>query len=116
MIKTSKTVYDARSHNDGSRILVMRLWPRGVRKDAVDEWFKELGTSLSLIKEWKGGIIQWAAFKKQFLTEMEAKEKMGLIQSLADRSKKGTITLLCSCKDESRCHRSILKGLIEELS
>jgi uncharacterized protein YeaO (DUF488 family) len=112
VIKTSKTVYDAGSLDDGTRILVMRLWPRGVRKDAVDEWFMGLGTSLPLIREWKGGRIQWAEFKMRFLAEMESSEKKVLIASLAERSKDETITLLCSCKDESRCHRAILKELI----
>ena len=112
MIKTSKTVYDASSPDDGTRILVMRLWPRGVRKDAVDEWFKELGTSLPLIREWKGGRIQWAEFKTRFLSEIDKPEKRVLIASLAERSRNETITLLCSCRDESRCHRSILKELI----
>ncbi|MFQ5586747.1 MAG: DUF488 domain-containing protein [Thermodesulfobacteriota bacterium] len=116
MIKTSKTVYDAGSPDDGSRILVMRLWPRGVRKDAVDEWLRELGTSLPLIKEWKGEKIQWAEFKARFLAEMESPEKRVLIASLAERSRNETITLLCGCKDESRCHRSILKELIEGAS
>jgi uncharacterized protein YeaO (DUF488 family) len=112
VIKTSKTIYDAGSPDDGTRILVMRLWPRGVRKDAVDEWFKELGTSTLLIKEWKGGAIQWPTFKARFLAEMESPEKKVLIASLAERSRNETITLLCSCRDESRCHRSILKELI----
>jgi uncharacterized protein YeaO (DUF488 family) len=112
VIKTSKTVYDAGSPDDGTRILVMRLWPRGVRKDAVDEWFKELGTSLPLIREWKGGRIQWAEFKMRFLAEMESPGKKVLIASLAERSRNETITLLCSCRDNGRCHRSILKELI----
>lgn len=116
MIKSSRTVYDASSPDDGTRILVMRLWPRGVRKDAVDEWFKELGTSLPLIREWKGERIDWPAFKERFLVEMESPEKKVLIVSLAERSRNETITLLCSCKDESRCHRSILRELIEGAS
>ena len=116
MIKSSKTVYDASSPDDGARILVMRLWPRGVRKDAVDEWLRELGTSIPLIKEWKGGRIRWAEFKARFFSEMEKPEKNVLIASFAERSKDETITLLCSCKDESRCHRSILKELIEGVS
>jgi uncharacterized protein YeaO (DUF488 family) len=116
VIKSSRTIYDASSPGDGARILVMRLWPRGVRKDAVDEWFKTLGTSLPLIREWKGGRIQWAEFKTRFLAEMESPEKKVLIACLAERSRNETITLLCSCKDESRCHRSILRELIEGAS
>ena len=51
MIKTAKTVYDKPESSDGKRILVMRLWPRGVAKDKVDVWLKELGTEEELIKK-----------------------------------------------------------------
>ena len=62
MIKTAKTVYDKPESSDGKRILVMRLWPRGVAKDKVDVWFKELGTEKELIKRWKSGKISWKEF------------------------------------------------------
>lgn len=113
MIRISRTIYDGATPDDGVRILVMRLWPRGVRKDAADEWLKELGTSLPLIREWKGGRIEWAEFRERYLTEVDLPEKRVLIAALAERSKEETITLLCSCKDGRRCHRSILKELIE---
>jgi uncharacterized protein YeaO (DUF488 family) len=116
VITISRTIYDAASPDDGVRILVMRMWPRGVKRDAVDEWLKELGTSLPLIREWKGGKIQWAEFRERFLAEMESPEQKLLIAALAERARNEHITLLCSCKDESRCHRSILKELIEGAS
>ena len=66
MIKISKTVYDAPEASDGERLLVMRLWPRGVSKEKlkIAAWEKELGTEPELIKKWKGGMITWAAFAK----------------------------------------------------
>ena len=51
MIKTAKTVCDKPESSDGKRILVMRLWPRGVARDKVDVWLKELGTEKELIKK-----------------------------------------------------------------
>jgi len=113
VITISRTIYDAVGHDDGVRILVMRMWPRGVKRDAVDEWLRELGTSPPLIKAWKGGEVEWAEFRERFLVEVDSPEKRALLASLAERSKEETITLLCSCKDEWRCHRSILKELIE---
>jgi len=62
MIKTAKTVYDKPESSDGKRILVMRLWPRGVARDKVDVWLKELGTEKELIKRWKSGKISWKEF------------------------------------------------------
>lgn len=115
MIKTDKTIYDPASPSDGSRILVMTIWPRGVRKERIHEWRKELGCSRELIREWKTGNISWEEFRKRYFKEMSAPEKQKLIRQLAERSRKETLTLLCTDKDESRCHRSLLKELIEEV-
>lgn len=57
MIKTEKTIYDKREESDGKRILVMRLWPRGVSKDEVDAWIKDFGTEKELIRKWKAGKV-----------------------------------------------------------
>jgi uncharacterized protein YeaO (DUF488 family) len=62
MIRVDKSVYASKETSDGKRILVMTLWPRGVSKDKVDDWMKELGTPRDLIKKYKGGSIGWAEF------------------------------------------------------
>lgn len=111
MIKTSKTVYEPRETSDGKRILVMSLWPRNVSKDKVDEWLKELGTPKELIKQWKEGQITWKALSSQYVKSLKGKDE--ILKKLAEESKKRTITLLCSCKDEKECHRSLLKKAIE---
>lgn len=113
MIKIEKNVYDAKDGSDGTRILVMRIWPRGIRKTHVDEWLQDLGTSRQLIKEWKNKRINWNEFRKRYLAEMKEPEKQQLIKRLAERAKHETITLLCSCRDPNRCHRALLKELIE---
>ncbi len=112
VIKTGKTVYDPPSRSDGKRILVMRLWPRGVSKESVDEWMKELGTDKELIKKWKAGKVSWSDFRKEYLKSLKGKED--LLKQLAKEAGKKTITLLCSCKDEKKCHRSLLKSAIEK--
>jgi len=53
----TKRVAEPAAPDDGTRVLVMRLWPRGVRKTAADQWLKGLGTPLNLIREWKTGTI-----------------------------------------------------------
>ncbi len=63
MIKT-KSIYEQASVNDGLRVLVMRYWPRGIRKEACGLWLKALGPSAGLIREWKDEAIDWAQFRK----------------------------------------------------
>jgi uncharacterized protein YeaO (DUF488 family) len=112
MIKTEKSVYSPPDPSDGRRILVMTLWPRGVAKDRVDVWMKELGTPVELIRRYKSGKVGWKEFRAGYLRSLKGKE--GLLRRLAAESKKGTITLLCTEKDQSTCHRSVLKEAIEK--
>lgn len=112
MIKIEKNVYDEPEPSDGKRILVMRLWPRGVSKDKVDLWMKDLGTDRELIKKWKAGTISWEKFAAEYMKSLVSKRD--LLKKLAEESKSGTITLLCTDKDPNRCHRSLLKAALEE--
>ena len=116
MISIEKSIYDPRSPNDGLRVLVMRYWPRGIRKDRVDVWLRDLGTSPKLIKAWKSGKLSWVDFKKAYLAELKAKSKRELVGDLAKRARREKVTLLCSCRDHTRCHRAILKQLVERAS
>jgi uncharacterized protein YeaO (DUF488 family) len=116
MISIEKSIYDPKSANDGLRVLVMRYWPRGVKKEKVDIWYKELGTSPQLIRAWKSGKVSRAEFRKKYLAELKDKRKQATIQALAERAKTHKLTLLCSCRDPTRCHRAILKEKIERAS
>lgn len=111
MIHIEKSIYAPRDPSDGKRILVMTLWPRGVSKDKVDFWLKELGTPRDLIKRYKAGKVTWSEFAKEYRSSLRGKE--AVLSALAKESKEGTITLLCTEKDSSTCHRSILKAAIE---
>jgi uncharacterized protein YeaO (DUF488 family) len=110
-IQTAKTVYEPPSKEDGKRILVMHIWPRGIAKTRVDTWFKELGTEEPLIKAWKSNQISWEAFRKSYLKSLLGKEEK--LEELAQEACHGPISLLCGCKDEHRCHRIILRELLE---
>ena len=79
MIKT-KSIYDPKSIDDGFRVLVTRYWPRGVKKEAVDIWFKDLGPAPALIKLWKAGKITWSEFRSK--KEYGAQEKKRLLDEL----------------------------------
>jgi uncharacterized protein YeaO (DUF488 family) len=110
---------DPRSDGDGFRLLVTRYRPRGVRKEdeTWDAWDPHLGPSVELHAAAYGKgrpPIAWPLYRSAYLREMAA--RAGEIDALARRVAAGeTITLLCSshCVRESRCHRSILKELIE---
>jgi uncharacterized protein YeaO (DUF488 family) len=92
----------------------MRYWPRGVKKDKIDVWYKDLGTPKELIKAWKAGKATWPELKKQYLADLKDDGKQALIRDLARRAKKEKITLLCGCRDPNTCHRMILKEQIEK--
>jgi|SRR3954454_22523610 uncharacterized protein YeaO (DUF488 family) len=111
---------DRRLPGDGLRLLICRFRPRGVRKEEEtwDEWDPNLGPSRELHADAygkRGREIDWQEYEERYLREM--KEQVPRIQALAERVRRGeTITLLCSsaCEDDGRCHRSLLRALIEE--
>ena len=110
-LKTNR-VYDPPSSEDGVRILVMSLWPRGVARDRVDRWYRELGTAPDLIREWKSGAIRWSEFRRRYRKGLQDPAARQAISELRAMLTKQPVTLLCSCPDESRCHRGILKQMI----
>jgi len=106
--------------DDGTRILVTRYRPRGLAKELEtwDEWCVDLSPS----RELHAAVyakndqmrITWESYRKLYLQEMVRQKS--LIEALAERVRSGeTLTLLCSsaCDREARCHRSLLKNLIE---
>jgi len=111
---------DPKEEGDGFRLLITRYRPRGVAKadETWDEWWPALGPSKELhaaVYGKKGMPIGWDVYRARYLAEMKAQKER--IAQLAARLKNGeTITLLCSsaCVREARCHRSLLKVLIEE--
>jgi uncharacterized protein YeaO (DUF488 family) len=113
-ISIQKSIYDLKSKDDGFRILVMQYWPRGVRKEKIDAWYRELGTDKELIKAWKAGKVTWPQFKLRYIADLSEKRKQALVHELAKRARKEKITLLCGCRNPNTCHRLILKEQIEK--
>ena len=109
-----KSIYDPNSKEDGFRVLVMQYWPRGVKKEKIDAWYKQLGTSKELIKAWKAGKVSWSQFKERYIAGLKETSKRALVHELAKRNEREKITLLCGCRDPNNCHRSILKEQIEK--
>ncbi len=114
MIKT-KSVYEPKADDDGVRVLVTRYWPRGVKKDFVDHWLKELGTAAALIKVWRAGGLSWESFREGYMDEFSSEAKAASFKELKGIIKDAGrvhVTLLCVCKEDARCHRSVLKDML----
>ena len=110
-VKT-KRIYEPKAPGDGTRILVMRRWPRGIKKSHVDHWLKELGAELPLIKAWKAGKLSWPELKRRYLAGLKKPPAQAQLGELKAFARKGRVTLLCACPDEARCHRGLLKRLL----
>ena len=105
----AKRVYDPPAGADGARVLVMRLWPRGIRKDRVDLWLKELGPVVPLLRAYRAGTLGWAEYRRRYLDGLARPEAQEAVDRVRQLALKGTVTLLCGCPDEARCHRSLLQ-------
>ena len=108
----AKRVYDPPAASDGARVLVMRLWPRGIRKDRVDLWLKELGPVVPLLRAYRGGKLGWAEYQRRYLAGLERPEAQAAVAEVRQLARKSTVTLLCGCPDEARCHRSLLRAYL----
>lgn len=112
MIKL-KRAYETPSEDDGSRILVERLWPRGLTKAraAVDLWLKEIAPS-SELRQWFGhDPARWEQFRHRYWMELEANKEA--VQLLKEKSKQGTVTLIYAARDEEHNGALALKRFLE---
>lgn len=109
-----KRVYEPGVPGDGFRILVDRLWPRGMKKEdlAMDTWMKEAAPSNELRKKFHHESAGWKEFRTAYLKELEASGAVD--QLMAAVTKHKTITLLYGAKDEENNQAVILKELMEE--
>ena len=112
MIKI-KRIYDPVSPDDGKRILVDRLWPRGMKKEEarLDEWLKEIAPSNELRKWYSHDPAKWPEFKKRYKKELA--EESDLIKRIREEGKKKTITLLFSTKELDLNNAVALKEILE---
>jgi uncharacterized protein YeaO (DUF488 family) len=114
MMVKIKRIYDSVSADDGRRIYIDRLWPRGMKKgDAVfDDWLKEVSPSGDLRKWFGHDPARWHEFKKRYAKELE--EKKEVVGQLKRQARKGTITLLYSAKDREHNNAVAMKEMLEK--
>lgn len=110
---TLKRVYEIPAASDGTRILVDRLWPRGLTKAKaqVDLWLKDLGPSTELRKWFGHDPARWTAFKTKYRHELKAKKH--LLQEIEARAQQGPVTLLYGAKDTQHNEAVVLKELFD---
>ncbi len=108
----AKRVYDKRQGEDGTRVLVMRLWPRGIKKSAVDLWLKDLGAEITNLRAFKAGRIGWPEMRRRYLAGLRREPAASALKRLRAMAKHGRVTVLCSCADPKRCHRSLLRAAL----
>jgi uncharacterized protein YeaO (DUF488 family) len=109
-----KRVYEKPDEKDGFRILVDRLWPRGLTKEkaAVDLWLKDIAPSTELRKWFNHDPDKWKEFKKRYLNEL--KENKDVVAVLKDHLRHKTVTLLYAAKDSDHNEALVLSNLFEE--
>lgn len=105
-----KRVYEAPEPGDGTRVLVDRLWPRGIAREKarIDLWLKDIAPSDALRKRFHGHPDEWEAFREAYAFELEGAQ--AAIGELLDRLRQGQVTLLYAARDESHNNAVALKA------
>ena len=113
MIKL-KRVYDPPSRTDGSRLLVERLWPRGVAKDSVDltAWLKEVGPSTELRQWFNHDPLKWSQFRTRYFRELDSRPESW--EPILTAAKRGVVTLVYSSRDEEHNNAVALREYLEK--
>jgi uncharacterized protein YeaO (DUF488 family) len=113
MIKI-KRIYEPASADDGKRIYIDRLWPRGMKKEEVkiDEWLKDISPSDSLRKWFGHAPSKYAEFKRRYKRELEKHSEM--LERIRKEEKNQTVTLLFSAKDMEHNNATVLKEILSK--
>jgi len=112
MIRLSR-IYDPLSPDDGRRVLVDRIWPRGIKKEEarIHAWLKELAPSPELRKRFGHDPARWEEFRSRYREELRAQE--GLLAQLREEGKKETLTLVYAARDTEHNNAVVLKELLD---
>jgi uncharacterized protein YeaO (DUF488 family) len=110
-----KRAYEAPSASDGQRVLVERLWPRGLRKDDahIDEWLKDVAPSNELRRWFGHEPSRFAEFRERYLRELRTEPARTALAELVRRASRGTITLIYSAHDEVHNNAVVLARELE---
>ena len=107
-----KRVYEAPSSEDGTRILVDRLWPRGLSKDKanIDTWMKDIAPSNELRQWFNHDLAKWSAFEQRYRHELANNQQA--VDELRSLLRSGTVTLVYGAKDEQHNNAVALQAYL----
>lgn len=108
-----KRIYEPVEKSDGFRVLIDRLWPRGIKKEEtnIDLWVKEIAPSNTLRRWFNHDPKKWLEFQKRY--EQELKTKPELLELILEKAGKQIITLLYSAKDETHNNAQVLRNILQ---
>jgi uncharacterized protein YeaO (DUF488 family) len=111
-----RRVYEPPAPADGQRVLVDRLWPRGLRKEAarLDAWVRELAPSDALRRWYGHDPARWAEFARRYRAELAEPTQVARLADLADRAATGPLTLVCAARDVARSNAAVIGQVLAE--
>jgi len=111
----TKRAYEPAATGDGYRVLIDRLWPRGVRKESarIDRWAKELAPSTEL-REWFGHDPEkFREFQRRYHAELRSADAKATLSDIEQRARRGKVTLVYGAKDGEHSNAAVLQPMIE---
>lgn len=111
-----RRVYEDAEHSDGARVLVDRIWPRGVSKERADltSWCKDVAPSTELRKWYQHDPEKWDEFADRYRAELEQPERAQALDELRGYAAEGDLTLLTASKRDDISEARVLKDVLEE--
>jgi uncharacterized protein YeaO (DUF488 family) len=112
-----RRVYDPPTPGDGYRVLIDRIWPRGLRKAQarLDAWPKELAVSADLRRWFGHDPERWGEFRQRYRDELYTPERRAALQALAQRAREGPVTILYGARDTEHNNAVVLAEVLNEL-
>ena len=109
-----KRAYEAPDETDGFRVLVDRLWPRGLTKEKlrIDAWLKDVAPSTELRKWIHSDMSRWSEFRRRYIKELASQPEA--VAELRKRARAAQVTLVFAARDPENNHAAILKDYLEQ--
>jgi len=109
-----KRAYEPATDDDGYRVLVDRLWPRGVSKDKahLDTWMKDIAPSTELRRWFGHDPARWDEFERRYRAELDEPERSQLVEALAERATHGPVTLIYGARDTAHNEAVVLCAIV----
>jgi uncharacterized protein YeaO (DUF488 family) len=105
----TRRIYAPAVADEGTRVLVMRYWPRGIRRERVDVWLRDLAPPIPLLRAYLDGKITWAQYVPRYQAGLQGPPARAAVAEVRRLARQGGVTLLCGCPDPRQCHRTLLQ-------